>query len=52
MTALEVVGRALLLFGTFTAIFVLFASTFGIMRWTLKKALRALGRFIRAITEE
>jgi hypothetical protein len=44
--------HALLYFGSFAIIVVLFASVISAIWWLFKKGLRALGKFVRAITEE
>jgi hypothetical protein len=46
------IGDALLYFGSFTAILVLFASVIAAIWWLLKRGLRAFGRLIRALTDE
>jgi hypothetical protein len=45
-------GDALLYFGSFTAILVLFASVIAVCWWLFKKGLKALGRTIRSLTDE
>lgn len=44
--------HALLHFGSFLAILILFASVIAAMGWLLKKAMRALGKLVRALTDE
>jgi hypothetical protein len=44
--------NALLYFGSFGAILVLFVSILGVTWWILKRGLKALGRFARALTDE
>ena len=44
--------HALLYFGSFGAILVLFGSIIAVIWWIMKTGLRALGRFVRAITDE
>ena len=44
--------HALLYFGSFAAILVLFASISAIFWWLLKRGLRALGKIVRALTDE
>ena len=46
------VFNALLYFGSFTALAILFFDVIIITWWLLKRGMRVLGRFIRAVTEE
>jgi nitrate/nitrite-specific signal transduction histidine kinase len=43
---------ALLYFGSFGAILVLFGSVIAVIWWLLKRVLRPLGKLIRAMTDE
>ncbi len=44
--------HALLYFGSYLGILVLFASVIAVIGWLLKRALRALGKLVRALTDE
>jgi hypothetical protein len=46
------IGDALLYFGSFTAILVLFASVIAVSWWLFMKGLKAFGRIIRSLTDE
>jgi cbb3-type cytochrome oxidase subunit 3 len=43
---------ALMGFGSFMAIMVLFGSSIAALLWMLKKGLRSLGKLVRAVTDE
>jgi hypothetical protein len=49
---MSIIFDAFLYFGSFSGIIVLFGSVIAILLWILKMALKALGRFVRAITDQ
>jgi hypothetical protein len=46
------IGDALLYFGSFTAIIVLFASVITASGWLFMRGLKMLGKIIRSLTDE
>ena len=44
--------HVLLYFGSFTAVIILFLDVIAAAWWLMKRGLRLLGKFIRAITED
>ena len=52
MPPAQMVLHALLYFGSFTAVIILFLDVIAATWWLLKRGLWLLGRIVRAITEE
>jgi hypothetical protein len=52
MPPAQMVLHALLYFGSFTAVIILFLDVIAATWWLLKRGLWLAGRFVRAITEE
>lgn len=46
------IHHGLLYFGSFLAMLFLFASFIAAIGWLLKRTMRALGRLVRALTDE
>jgi hypothetical protein len=49
---MTILADALLYFGSFAAILVLFGSVIAILLWTLKMGFKVLGKLVRALTDE